>query len=51
MEIFVPDDALECRIQSINEGTFGGGNLRGPNIQPITHSYLLLNGSGRTTER
>jgi hypothetical protein len=28
-------DDLVHRIQSISEGTFGGGNLRGPNIQPI----------------
>jgi hypothetical protein len=28
------------RIQSISEGTFGGGNLRGPNIQPIATTRI-----------
>jgi uncharacterized spore protein YtfJ len=29
-----------CKIQSISEGTFGGGNLRGPNIQPIATTLI-----------
>jgi hypothetical protein len=33
------------RVLLAAEETFGGGNLRGPNIQPIgnsNHSYLLI---------
>jgi uncharacterized spore protein YtfJ len=29
-----------CRTQSISEGTFGGGNLRGLNIQPIATTVI-----------
>jgi hypothetical protein len=32
-----------------SEGTFGGSNLRGPNIQPIATTLIYY--TGRTTER